>query len=94
MTIYDSAAVRIGVIGRDGRTAMAKRALSHARHFGSVMVCRDQFGAVWSVWVGSRKARDVLAEMPESVCGTFEPSTFHFAKTCKRFVADVVEALA
>lgn len=94
MTIYDSAAVRIGVIGRDGRMTMAKRALSHARHFGRVMVCRDQFGAVWSVWSDSRQAREVLAEMPESVCGTFEPTTFHFAKTCKRFVADVLEALA
>jgi len=45
------------------------------------------------VWPDCRQAREVLAEMPDSVVGTFEPNTYHFAKVCKRFVADVVEAL-
>lgn len=93
MTIYDATAVRLGTIGQDARETMAKRALSHARHFGRVMVCRDHLGAVWSVWPGCRQARKVLAEMPQSVVGTFAPQTYHFAKICRRFVADVVEAL-
>lgn len=93
MTIYDSTAVRLGTIGRDTRETMARRALSHARHFGRVMVCRDNLGAVWSVWPDCRQAREVLDKMPQFVVGTFEPKTYHFAKICKRFVADVAEAL-
>lgn len=93
MTIYDATAVRLGTIGKDGRETMAKRALSHARHFGRVMVCLDHLGSVWSVWPDCRQAREVLDEMPQFVVGTFEPKTYHFAKICKRFVADVVEAL-
>lgn len=93
MSIYESQSVRLGSIGRVGRVEMAKRALAHARHFGSVIVCRDDYGSVWSVWRDGAAARKVLAHMPETVRGTFEPNTYHFAKTCKRFVADVVEAL-
>lgn len=59
----------------------------------AAMVCRDANGAVWSIWVDCRDAQRVLAEMPETVCGTFEPSTISMTKTCRRFVDDVAEAL-
>lgn len=93
MSIYESQSVRLGTIGRDSRKTMAMRAMSHARHFGAVMICRDEYGSVWSVWRDGADSRRVLAAMPESVKGTYQPSTYHFAKTCKRFVCDVEDAL-
>ena len=93
MKMYDQPSVRLGYIGQQSRRELAKRAMSHARNYGRVMVCRDANGAVWSIWVDCRDAQRVLAEMPETVCGTFEPSTTSMTKTCRRFVDDVVEAL-